>query len=62
MKLFEMTTVPFESLNKSTTLVEATKLFKKYQLDGLPVINEAQKLQGIFTKANLCDSISGGML
>ncbi len=57
MKLSSMITTDFQFLNPLNTLLDAVILFRKYKVDGLPVVDENEKLKGIFTKANLFDAL-----
>lgn len=57
MKLSSMITTKFQFLQPLNTLLDAIILFRRYKVDGLPVVDENEKLKGIFTKANLFDAL-----
>lgn len=57
LKLLNMITTKFQFLRPLNTLLDAVILLRRYKVDGLPVVDENEKLRGIFTKANLFDAL-----
>lgn len=60
VRLGDMMTTNVPLLKEEDTLAHAVKLLRQTKLDGIPVVDDAGALIGIFTKANLMDAFLAG--
>ena len=59
--LKEFMTREFPKLNKNSNLKDAIIAFRESRLEGLPIVDEQDKLLALFTKTNLMDSLLAGV-
>ena len=57
MRLADMMTRDFATLQPGDTLKQAIRLLRSSRRDALPVLKEDGSLAGIFTKTNLYDAL-----
>jgi predicted transcriptional regulator len=57
MKIKEIMTKEVKSISPDTTVQEALSLLEKLQISGLPVIDDKDKLMGMFTEKNVLSYI-----
>ncbi len=57
MRLEEMMTRDYATLKPEDSLLEAVRLLRNSQRDGLPVLDSDNTLAGVFTKTNLYDAL-----
>ncbi|MCK8825061.1 sigma-54-dependent Fis family transcriptional regulator [Fuchsiella alkaliacetigena] len=61
MKVAEIMTKEPVTLTKEDSIKKASQIFYNQQIDGAPVVDEAGKLQGLFTKSHLMKAVIQGL-
>lgn len=59
MRVKQIMTSDPVTLNVDSTIRDAVFTFRRYSLEGVPVINNENKIVGILTQANLLDALGG---
>lgn len=45
-----------KTLNPENTIIEAARLFLKYDVDGIPVVDSGKKILGFITKRHIIEA------